>query len=238
MSADANTPKPPAAKPPRKPRPSDPVKTGRPRGRPAGRKRIDWGAIRDAYVQGIVGANGVPEFESYSSLAARFGVGNGFIRVMGKKEDWPGKRTEYQSNLRAEIARKTIANASEKIAEVGALALGTASKLLRTIDLLLPNPPPGSDEAFKPPSADDAELIQSLSVSFRNITHGARILTGGGDGRAGNGPGGANEAAGGSLGGTADGLSPEAKRAAEAAIGGAASANRAPSLSGAIPGED
>lgn len=224
---------PPTSAAPRKRHPSDHIPTGRPRGRPAGKKRIDWGAIRDAYIQGSVGKDGVPEFESYSSLASRFGVGNGSIRVEGKKGDWPGKREEYQKALRAEIARKSIDNTATRIAEVGSQALETGSKILRTIDHMLVNPPPAGsvDPGYSAPTSDTVEIIQSLSVTFRNITHGARILTGAGpnpgDGRMGNGPGGANEA---------ETLSPEAVRAADAAIGGATTTNRTPApTTGAAP---
>ena len=157
------------------PRPPSP----RPRGRPKGRGRIDWGAIETLYVHGETQEDGTRKFPSAAALATRFGVGVGSVQGMVTEQDWRGKREAFQRQLREEIDAECLKNAASEAGRLVGVGLRAASEVALMLRRLLgPGAPPGEDARWTGPNSEVIERASKLSVIYRNLCHGVYLARG------------------------------------------------------------
>lgn len=151
----------------------------RPPGRPKGRGRIDWGVLETLYVHGEPSEDGTRKFPSYASLATRFGVGVGSVAAVASEGGWPAKREAFQRQLREEIDRKCIENASVEAGRLVGVGLRAASEVALMLRRLLgPGAPPGEDARWTGPNSEVIERAGKLSVIYRNLCHGVYLARG------------------------------------------------------------
>lgn len=164
----------------------------------------------------------------------------GAIGKVAADEGWPKLRAEYQSKLNAEIQLKSIETIAQTVAVVAAKSASTCGVVLdRIASLVRPKPQPDTVgqiglPAPEPEITEEAiEKAQALSVVYRNLCQGTRLLVGGGQTPQG-GQQPPVEAE------REPPLSPEARAAALAVVKAMSGANRAPDadLSESVGGED
>lgn len=184
--------------------------------------------MRLAYIQGVVGPDGTPEYLSQGDLAHRFNIPIGSIAKVCTEEGWMAQRVEHQRRLSSETQRKCIARASDRLASVAAKSAETAERILDNIMYLMPAPPPGKDVTFEGPSGDNIERAERLSVVYRNILQGTRLLSSGSPtptNTAGDGAG-------------SEGLTAQQRDVALAAARSVLERNQSPAAVAGVPGED
>lgn len=150
----------------------------------------------------------------------------GAIGKVAADEGWPKLRAEYQSKLNAEIQLKSIETIAQTVAVVAAKSASTCGVVLdRIASLVRPKPQPDTVgqiglPAPEPEITEEAiEKAQALSVVYRNLCQGTRLLVGGGQTTT-QTPSVEVE--------RDPPMSPEAQAAADLVVKAAASVNRAP----------
>nr|BAL52707.1 hypothetical protein HGMM_F03A04C30 [uncultured prokaryote] len=141
-------------------------------------KVIPWEQIKAEYTLGVVNERGERVYPSVRELAQKYRVGMSSIVRHSRREGWVQLREKFRQEVVAEATQKTVANLSDKLAEVNAKGVEGALEMMHAARALLRlfqdvyeklQQLPRLDKSQQKILAKRVDLMKELSVALRNL---------------------------------------------------------------------
>lgn len=93
----------------------------------------DWGAIRDAYVQGTT-VDGARCWPTLDDIGALFGIPVSTVRKVSMREQWPELRNTFRTSVEQQRRDETARTIAAAGAEVDVSAARAAARLIKHVE--------------------------------------------------------------------------------------------------------